>query len=107
LAAEAEKLFRRSFTLNRLGHSAGPDATRAQADLANAAIRALVTHTLQIRLKAALGFNIGVTHIVAALGNFTAIFAFLGHGLFSFSCKSKRLSYAPQSKKATTFFHFT
>jgi hypothetical protein len=78
-AEHPEELFLRKLARSGLIHCAGPDAPGAKRNPAHGSVRRLMPDSLKIGKKTALGLDVGMADIVAALGYFTAIFAFLGH----------------------------
>ena len=68
-----------NFAHEGLFHCAGTEATGANTDGTHATGRILVTDALQVRIKAALGLDIGMAHKVAGLGLFAANFTLLRH----------------------------
>ena len=69
------------FARGGLGYSTGSDAAGAKSNFAHTAVSILMAHRLQVGLKPALGFNVRVADVIAALGYLAAIFAFFGHGV--------------------------
>lgn len=67
--------------LQCLGNRAGTNAAGADLDSLN---RAVINglHLLQVGVPGGTGFVVGVAHVVAGAGAFTADFTFSGHGSY-------------------------
>lgn len=66
---------------NWLNNSARADAAGANRYGYYLAVALLMAHFLQVGLKAAFCFNVGVANVIAYLGVFAAYFTFSGHGV--------------------------
>ena len=62
-------------------HSTGTNAAGADIEGAHRTISKLMANALQIGVKTALGLDVGVADIIAALGRFAAESAYLAHDI--------------------------
>ena len=68
--------------LESLGNGAGTDAAGAHLDGGYTAVGCLGLNLLQVRVPGGTGFVVGMAHVVASAGAFTANFTFSGHGSY-------------------------
>lgn len=74
-----------SLTDNGLGDKPRAQAAGAHRNGTHFAVSELVAHILEIGVENALGFDVGVAHVVADLRFFAAHFTLLGHDILPYT----------------------